>query len=168
MAPAPNNSRRTLIRSIHRFNPPVNHQRDPTRTPLRHNSSSLQVSLHSPAQYGNIKSIFAYVNVFSASRQQLPSMQTEANPDQYYPQSATAQLNAVFSREVKSPRHVHPSNMPAAPSRGAVPKFQKIKTGQDLQPRVNAQPAFRRANPEGGFISVRAPPPPPRVCVTIG
>jgi dual specificity protein kinase YAK1 len=25
----------------------------------------------------------------------------------------------------------------------------------DLKPKVNAQPAFRRANPEGGFISVR-------------
>jgi dual specificity protein kinase YAK1 len=41
------------------------------------------------------------------------------------------------------------------PGRGPVPKFQKIKSVQELQPRVHAQPAYRRANPEGGFISVR-------------
>jgi dual specificity protein kinase YAK1 len=38
---------------------------------------------------------------------------------------------------------------------GSVPKFQKIKSVQELQPRINSQPPFRRANPEGGFISVR-------------
>lgn len=31
---------------------------------------------------------------------------------------------------------------------------------QELQPRVHAQPAYRRANPEGGFISVCSPPYP--------
>ena len=38
--------------------------------------------------------------------------------------------------------------------RGPVPRFTKLDSVQDLQPRVNPQPAFRRANPEGGFISV--------------
>ena len=85
-------------------------------------------------------------------------MQTETSPDSYYSQSATAQLNAVFSREGKSPGHLHPSNMRAMPSRASVPKFQKVKSAQDLQPKVNAQPAFRRANPEGGFISVSPVP----------
>jgi dual specificity protein kinase YAK1 len=42
------------------------------------------------------------------------------------------------------------------PGRGPVPKFQKLKSVQELQPRINAQPPFRRANPEGGFISVRS------------
>ncbi|EFE37503.1 hypothetical protein TRV_07844 [Trichophyton verrucosum HKI 0517] len=37
--------------------------------------------------------------------------------------------------------------------RGPVPKFQSIKCISELQPRINKQPAFRRANPEGGFIS---------------
>ncbi len=41
------------------------------------------------------------------------------------------------------------------PGVGLVPKFQKIKSVQELQPRINSQPPFRRANPEGGFISVR-------------
>lgn len=36
-----------------------------------------------------------------------------------------------------------------------VPKIQKIKSVQELQPQINSQPPFRRANPEGGFISVR-------------
>ena len=49
-------------------------------------------------------------------------------------------------------RPVHPgtADMP----RGPVPRFSKLDSVQDLQPRVNPQPAFRRANPEGGFISV--------------
>jgi len=42
----------------------------------------------------------------------------------------------------------------AALGLGPVPKFLKVKSAQDLQPRINSQPLFRRANPEGGFISV--------------
>lgn len=85
-------------------------------------------------------------------------------PEQYYPQSATAQLNAVFGQEAKPQRpHLQhrssgqnqPSGPPPAPGRGPVPRFQKVESTQDLKPKVNAQPAFRRANPEGGFISVR-------------
>lgn len=38
--------------------------------------------------------------------------------------------------------------------RGPVPKFEKVSNTADLQPKINAQPPFRRANPEGGFISV--------------
>lgn len=32
--------------------------------------------------------------------------------------------------------------------------MKKVRDTSDLHPKVNAQPAFRRANPEGGFISV--------------
>jgi dual specificity protein kinase YAK1 len=35
-----------------------------------------------------------------------------------------------------------------------VPKFQPVTNTADLKPKINAQPPFRRANPEGGFISV--------------
>lgn len=38
--------------------------------------------------------------------------------------------------------------------RGPVPRFKKVANVRDLEPRINPQPAFRRANPEGGFISV--------------
>lgn len=87
----------------------------------------------------------------------LPPLQpTEGGSDQYYPQSATAQLNAVFGREARSPRHLQPQHQQTSQGslRGPVPRFQKVKNTQALQPKINSQPAFRRANPEGGFISV--------------
>ena len=87
----------------------------------------------------------------------LPPLQpTEGGSDQFYPQSATAQLNAVFGREARSPRHLQPQHQQTSQGslRGPVPRFQKVKNVQALQPKINSQPAFRRANPEGGFISV--------------
>ncbi|KAI4096720.1 MAG: hypothetical protein LQ348_006558 [Seirophora lacunosa] len=86
---------------------------------------------------------------------QLPPIQAgDPISDQFYPGSATAQLNAVFGREAKSPRHPRsaqqtPFDMP----RGPVPRFRRLERNGDLEPKVNTQPAFRRANPEGGFIS---------------
>lgn len=87
----------------------------------------------------------------------LPPIQPgDSSYDQYYPNSATAHLNAVFGREAKSPRNTRPlhttgtADMP----RGPVPKFKALDATHDLQPRINPQPAYRRANPEGGFISV--------------
>ncbi|KAI4175027.1 MAG: hypothetical protein LQ346_008148 [Caloplaca aetnensis] len=86
---------------------------------------------------------------------QLPPIQAgDPITDQFYPSSATAQLNAVFGRETRSPRHPRsaqhtPLNMP----RGPMPRFQRLERTSDLEPKINTQPAFRRANPEGGFIS---------------
>jgi hypothetical protein len=40
------------------------------------------------------------------------------------------------------------------PMKGPVPEFKKIRAPTDLRPKVTSQPLFRRANPEGGFISV--------------
>lgn len=78
-------------------------------------------------------------------------------PDHYYPQSATAQLNAVYGREARSPRNPA-TQAPMSPqvNRGLVPTFTKCLNTADLHPHVNEQPPFRRANPEGGFISVSA------------
>ena len=78
------------------------------------------------------------------------------SPESFYPQSATAQLNAVYNRDQRSPRAASNSNPPQLPpiGRGPVPKFDKVVNTADLQPKINAQPPFRRANPEGGFISV--------------
>jgi hypothetical protein len=80
------------------------------------------------------------------------------NPESYYPQSASAQLNAVYNREARSPRTTNP-NPQQLPSmgRGSVPKFTKCNNVAELNPKVNLQPPFRRANPEGGFISVSKP-----------
>jgi dual specificity protein kinase YAK1 len=84
---------------------------------------------------------------------QLPPIQSTMSPDTFFPQSATIQLNNIYGRDAKSPR----SNQPQAPTsnpRGSVPKFQKCLNINDLEPNVNEHPPFRRANPEGGFISV--------------
>ena len=40
--------------------------------------------------------------------------------------------------------------------KGPVPQFRRCNNVDDLEPRINSQPPFRRANPEGGFISVGA------------
>ncbi|KAF2027402.1 kinase-like protein [Setomelanomma holmii] len=86
---------------------------------------------------------------------QLPPIQSNMSPESFYPQSATAQLNAVYNREARSPRTATNPNPPQLPpiGSGPVPKFQTVKSTADLQPKINAQPPFRRANPEGGFIS---------------
>lgn len=94
----------------------------------------------------------------ASSRQQplhLPPIQVgELSPDQYYPSSATAQLNAVFGREAKSPRHPRqPYATGHDAPRGSVPRFKRLSTAKEFEPRINPQPAFRRADPEGGFIS---------------
>ena len=88
------------------------------------------------------------------------------SPDTFYPQSATAQLNAVYNRDARSPRSANPNsaNSSHPPQQqqqhlppvgyGPVPKFESCSNTADLQPKINAQPPFRRAAPDGGFISV--------------
>jgi dual specificity protein kinase YAK1 len=87
---------------------------------------------------------------------QLPPIQSNMSPESFYPQSATQQLNAVYNREARSPRTSTNPNPPQLPpiGRGSVPKFEKCTNTAELQPKINSQPPFRRANPEGGFISV--------------
>jgi dual specificity protein kinase YAK1 len=110
----------------------------------------------SPTRPGNYSS----PNSYYASRQQsqqLPPITPYPSNNESYPTSATAQLNAVFGNDPKSPRRPVPQSA-GPPGRGPVPEFTKVRNMSDLQPKVNAQPAFRRANPEGGFISVRKAP----------
>lgn len=87
---------------------------------------------------------------------QLPPIQAgDPIPDQYHPSSATVQLNALLGREARSPRHPRSAlQTPADVPRGPVPRFKRVERPSDLEPKVNTQPAFRRAHPEGGFISV--------------
>jgi dual specificity protein kinase YAK1 len=84
----------------------------------------------------------------------LPPITPYSSNNESYPTSATAQLNAVFGNDPKSPRRPVPQSA-GPPGRGPVPEFTEVLNMTDLRPKVNAQPAFRRANPEGGFISVR-------------
>lgn len=112
-------------------------------------------SRQSPTRPGNFSSPTSYY-AGRQQAQQLPPITPYASNNEGYPASATQQLNAVFGNDPKSPRRpVVQSQGP--PGRGPVPEFTKIRSAADLQPKVNSQPAFRRANPEGGFISVGIP-----------
>ncbi|KAI5241553.1 kinase-like protein [Aureobasidium subglaciale] len=75
---------------------------------------------------------------------QLPPIQSNAD---FYP--------SPFNQSgPHSPRLPPPAASQSDPSnRGPVPVFTKCDNLGDLQPRVNQQPSFRRAAPEGGFIS---------------
>ena len=113
-------------------------------------------SRQSPTRPGNYSS----PNSYYANRQQnqqLPPITPYTSNNEGYPTSATAQLNAVFGNDPKSPRRPVPQAATGPSGRGPVPEFSKIRSMGDLHPKVNAQPAFRRANPEGGFISVCYP-----------
>lgn len=87
-----------------------------------------------------------------AHASQLPPLQSNISSSSYYPQSATQQLNAVFGNDPLSPKGV-PQQQLASTSKGTVPQFEKCHDAADLRARINQQPPFRRANPEGGFIS---------------
>ncbi|KAF4553652.1 Protein kinase domain-containing protein 8 [Elsinoe fawcettii] len=84
---------------------------------------------------------------------QLPPIQPPLSPDSSHARSATSQFNAMFpNRNMQTPRS--PQASISEPSnKGPAPQFSKVNSVAELQPRVNAQPPFRRANPEGGFIS---------------
>ncbi|KEY64281.1 hypothetical protein S7711_06327 [Stachybotrys chartarum IBT 7711] len=80
---------------------------------------------------------------------QLPPVSPYTSTHDGYPSSAVSTLaeNAMFATDPKSPLRAKP------PAIRPVPEFKKARTLSDLQPRPNRQPPFRRANPEGGFIS---------------
>lgn len=120
-------------------------------TPQHQRQSSHQSPTRSNSY--NTQSQGYYSSPTTSRHQQLPPLQSNMSPDSsYYPQSATAQLNAVFGREMRSPRNPAPSQTERE-GKGPVPQFTKCNSMADLEPRVNSQPPFRRANPEGGFIS---------------
>lgn len=113
------------------------------QTPSNRQSPSRPGAFHAGSYYANRQ-----------QAQHLPPI-TPYGPssDGAFPPSATAQLNALFGNDPKSPRRPGPSASDVQ-GKGPVPEFTKLRAISDLQPRINAQPAFRRANPEGGFISV--------------
>lgn len=84
--------------------------------------------------------------------QQLPPIQPHIAAFDSYPSSAVSNLDGGYSMDPKSPRRPNP------PLIKPVPEFKKVRAVSDLQPKNSRQPPFRRANPEGGFISVSDPP----------
>ena len=71
------------------------------------------------------------------------------NPESFYPHSGSQMTSPGGSSGRPGP----PSRQPSQRQAGPVPRFHRVKATQDLRPKLNAQPPYRRANPEGGFIS---------------
>ncbi|KAI1812030.1 kinase-like protein [Poronia punctata] len=91
---------------------------------------------------------------YSRQNSQLPPMASYVNSQEGYQSATVANLDGAYSDDPKSPRRSalgQAANI--APEKRPVPQFKKIETMSELRPRINAQPPFRRANPEGGFIS---------------
>lgn len=80
----------------------------------------------------------------------LPSLQrSDMSPDSYFTGSATnPTLSSSDARSVNSA----PSQS-GVPVIGPVPRFRKVQSMQDVSHRVHTQPLYRRADPEGGFLS---------------
>ena len=103
---------------------------------------------------------YAAQSSYYADRQQPPQL-PPINPyapsgQDSYPTSAVSSQDNAFATDPKSPRRMATQTAVAPPNKGPVPEFKKLRALADLRPKVNTQPAFRRANPEGGFISVSA------------
>lgn len=99
----------------------------------------------------------AYYHSRQAPTQLPPMMNAYASgQDTYSPSSGMGSMDGPY--DPKSPRRGAPqSNAPLVVDKGPVPELKKIRGPGDLRPKANPQPAFRRANPEGGFISVSRP-----------
>ncbi|KAI3337167.1 kinase-like protein [Xylariaceae sp. AK1471] len=83
--------------------------------------------------------------------QHLPPIAPYVNSQDGYQSSTVAALDGSFANDPKSPRRPALAQVPA--EKKPVPQFRKIESPSELRPRINSQPPFRRANPEGGFIS---------------
>lgn len=89
-----------------------------------------------------------------SQNQQLPPMSPYTSAPDGYASSAVANFDGQFN-DPKSPRRHAAPAMP--PHKAPVPEFRKVRALNELRPKNSQQPPFRRANPEGGFISVRFP-----------
>lgn len=85
---------------------------------------------------------------------QLPPMAPYVNNQDGYQPSAGSILDGTYANDSKSPRRPSHAQSAIPPEKRPVPQLRKIEAPSELRPRINAQPPFRRANPEGGFISV--------------
>ncbi|KAJ5788373.1 hypothetical protein N7457_003363 [Penicillium paradoxum] len=139
------------------LSPPMSYPTSPGKSQGSYGfpSAPQSASRRSPAKPEYASPPQAYQSPPSNRPPRLPPLQSgDLSPDQYYPPSASSHMSPGFGQGSRSPRSGSlPSQTPLIPGRGPVPKFQKIQSVQELHPRTNVQPAYRRANPEGGFIS---------------
>lgn len=140
-------SRQSPTRQSHFGSPQHYHD-----SPSKHRFVDCPIVVNTAADYKSCTASARYNPQFLSQ-----SQNAEPSPDQYYAHSPLDQF--AGTRNGKSQMTTRPqiSSYARGPGAGSVPKFQKIKSVQELQPHVNYQPPFRRANPEGGFISVRDP-----------
>ncbi|KAJ5142942.1 uncharacterized protein N7515_001729 [Penicillium bovifimosum] len=115
-----------------------------------------------PTSPGKSQGTYGFPSAPQIASRRSPSKPEYASPPQGYhspPSNRAPRLPPLQSAQAMGrDRDPHgparcPPNPPLMPGRGPVPKFRKIQSVQELQPRMNVQPAYRRANPEGGFIS---------------
>jgi dual specificity protein kinase YAK1 len=114
----------------------LNFSQQPTQTPSR--QSPTRQTSYAPDRYAEPPTPTRYQPAYLSALQN-----AELSPEGYYP----AQPGASNSRPGP------PSRQPSQRERAPVPRFQRVKTIQDVRHKINAQPPHRRANPEGGFIS---------------
>jgi dual specificity protein kinase YAK1 len=74
---------------------------------------------------------------------------SDLSPEAFYPASQLPTPAPTNGR----PATLSRSQSQRAPGLGPVPKFRRVNSVQEVTHKVSAQPAYRRANPEGGFIS---------------
>ena len=99
----------------------------------------------------------SYYNTRQAAPQLPPINPYGGSQDSYSPSAMTPMEGSYV--DPKSPKRApqpqqQQQQPPIIQDRGPVPEFKRIRAPTDLKPKVNSQPAFRRANPEGGFLSV--------------
>ncbi|KAG0156414.1 hypothetical protein PDIDSM_3592 [Penicillium digitatum] len=139
------------------LSPPMSYPTSPGKSQGSYGfpSAPQSASRRSPAKPEYASPPQGYQSPPSNRPPRLPPLQSgDLSPDQYYPPSASSHMIPGFGPGSRSPRSGSlPSQAPLVPGRGPIPKFQKIQSVQELKPRMNIQPAYRRANPEGGFIS---------------
>lgn len=91
----------------------------------------------------------------SSAVSHLNSPRTPSSLDQTHTMLNPASYSHDYSR---SSGALDQPTMPVASLSGPIPQFKRLKSTHDLDPLLNAQPQFRRAHPEGGFISVGSRP----------
>ncbi|KAK5104983.1 dual specificity protein kinase yak1 [Lithohypha guttulata] len=79
----------------------------------------------------------------------LPSLQrSDVSPDSYFQPPSTSQTMSPATG-VRTPG----STQSSQPRLGPVPRFRKVQSMGEITHSINQQPLYRRADPEGGFLS---------------
>ena len=110
-------------------------------TPSRY--SPTRQNNYPPGRHTEPPTPTGYQNSYLAAMQN-----SDLSPENYYP--ARSQLPTPGTG---NGRPGPPSTQTSQPGHAPIPKFQSIKSLQEVRHKINQQPPYRRANPEGGFIS---------------